>query len=348
MSKRIFLLVVMCFSLISVVNADMTLRQVSTKQMIRTTGTPTQDTFEFSLLSTGELRVTNESLIDSLSENAVETNVLVDGVKIINSFFIKPGLGYVWKLNAGAHTIKAILHGMPGGSITFTAFEDTQPQLQRGFEVLQDGTVLHKNTGLIWHRNPFTPGVGELRAHGDHAYGAILHYDEKYDYVRDINAGVYGDDPDFGNAGYSDWRLPTIDELWSVTDRRFSWPTISNIEGGGTVLEPYSSPTSEAITGMGYRGGMNVYGRPFLICVFDAASDIPGKCDDKVNIDSVLPWIVSGTLGSSPNCYGYHCSGVYSWGLDIRNNEVRGGAGLSGDGHPGDVGSVWLVRDQGI
>ncbi|MCP4544168.1 MAG: DUF1566 domain-containing protein, partial [Chloroflexi bacterium] len=67
-----------------------------------------------------------------------------------------------------------------------------------------DGTITDNITGLIWQQSPDTDGDGAV------TYDDKLTYTEAQAYPDTLNAANYG--------GYSDWRLPTIKELFSLTN----------------------------------------------------------------------------------------------------------------------------------
>ena len=81
-----------------------------------------------------------------------------------------------------------------------------------------DGTVTDLVTGLMWQQSPDTDGDGEIDA------ADKLTYDEAVAYPTSLNARRF--------AGFTDWRLPTIKELFSLID--FSGVDPSGYEGGGT------------------------------------------------------------------------------------------------------------------
>ncbi|GAB4293299.1 MAG: hypothetical protein Fur0034_00270 [Desulfuromonadia bacterium] len=66
--------------------------------------------------------------------------------------------------------------------------------------VLLEKTVVDQNTSLVWARNANLPGK-QLIWRGD---------DNVYEYVKRLNETNY--------AGYSDWRVPTKDELGLLID----------------------------------------------------------------------------------------------------------------------------------
>jgi hypothetical protein len=71
------------------------------------------------------------------------------------------------------------------------------------YSVSSDGlTVYDEVTELTWQRSPDTNGDGEILA------GDKLSFSEAQEYVDKLNAENYG--------GYSDWRLPTIKEQYSL------------------------------------------------------------------------------------------------------------------------------------
>ncbi len=74
---------------------------------------------------------------------------------------------------------------------------------QPSYTLSGDGlTVFDNNTGLTWQRSPDTNGDGSL------TYADKLLYSQALTRPATMNAANYG--------GYSDWRLPTIKELYSL------------------------------------------------------------------------------------------------------------------------------------
>lgn len=65
-------------------------------------------------------------------------------------------------------------------------------------------TVYDQNTGLTWQRTPDTNGDGSFTVSDK------LSWAEAQTYPAELNAANFG--------GYSDWRLPTIKELYSLID----------------------------------------------------------------------------------------------------------------------------------
>jgi Protein of unknown function (DUF1566) len=84
-----------------------------------------------------------------------------------------------------------------------------------GFRNNGDGTVTDTVTGLIWQKSPDTDGDGNIDA------ADKLSYDEAVSRASTLSLG-----------GYSDWRLPTIKELYSLID--FSGTDPSGYEGTNT------------------------------------------------------------------------------------------------------------------
>ncbi len=88
-----------------------------------------------------------------------------------------------------------------------------------------DGTVTDNVTGLIWQQSPDTNGDGEVDANDK------LSYDDAVAGASTLNLG-----------GFSDWRLPTIKELYSLID--FSGIDPSGYEGTDTSgLIPFIDTT---------------------------------------------------------------------------------------------------------
>lgn len=61
-----------------------------------------------------------------------------------------------------------------------------------------DGTTTDNNTGLIWETIPM---------------GGKMSWEEAIDYCNELELG-----------GYSDWRIPTVEELFSISDFAVGWP----------------------------------------------------------------------------------------------------------------------------
>ena len=78
-----------------------------------------------------------------------------------------------------------------------------------------DGTVTDLNTGLMWTQSPDLDGDGDIDA------ADKLSYDEAVASAGDVTV-----------AGYSDWRLPNIKEIYSLID--FSGVDPSGYEGTNT------------------------------------------------------------------------------------------------------------------
>lgn len=84
-----------------------------------------------------------------------------------------------------------------------------------------DGTVTDLVTGLMWQKSPDTNGDGTIDANDKISYNNALSGAES-----------------FSLAGYEDWRLPTIKELYSLI--LFSGEDISGYEGTSTDgLQPF-------------------------------------------------------------------------------------------------------------
>jgi len=51
------------------------------------------------------------------------------------------------------------------------------------------------------------------------------------EYIDNLNSGIYGSGSMEGNAGYSDWRAPTIEELTSTLNHLAGQPSIARKDG---------------------------------------------------------------------------------------------------------------------
>ncbi|MCP4683650.1 MAG: DUF1566 domain-containing protein [Desulfobacterales bacterium] len=94
-----------------------------------------------------------------------------------------------------------------------------------GFTNNGDGTITDNVTGLIWQQSPDTDGIGDIDA------------DDKKTYTQAV-AGASS----LNLGGHTDWRLPTIKELYSLID--FSGIDPSGYEGSDTSgLVPFIDTT---------------------------------------------------------------------------------------------------------
>lgn len=293
--------------------------EVYNNDFIRGSGSPITETINITLTGGGKLLIKNGSLEDDVIELASSTEVYLDGTRILNPFHIEMGMAYLKDLEPGLHMLELTLRGKPGGLVAVTFLEETSPTAERGFEILPDGTVLQKATGLIWHRNPVNPGmgIGHLAVHPDDPRYMIVST-----YLENLNTGVYGTDPVDGNAGYTDWRLPTLEELESIIDRRFAFVCLPNIQGEGTVLPPPDN---------GQFGGMK-YGEPFYVCSDRAGN--PEPCPVSANAEGYIFITDTPTAWSG---YNTTWSNSFYWGA-----EVAGGC-VSHDWT--NTGLVWPVRE---
>lgn len=100
-----------------------------------------------------------------------------------------------------------------------------------------DGTIADNLTGFIWLKN--ADCVGDLT------------WQNALDFVKNLNAGKIIVPSPVGSCGDSsgargnhqtDWRLPNIREMMSLTDFAFSSPAISNAAGiaGATPGDPFT------------------------------------------------------------------------------------------------------------
>ena len=99
-------------------------------------------------------------------------------------------------------------------------FAGKQPSLTLSKD---EKTVSDNNTGLTWMRSPNLTNTLPVR-------GDKMTYPAAQAWVRTVNAARYG--------GFTDWRLPTIKQLYSIFDCRGTDP--SNFTGSDTsVLTPF-------------------------------------------------------------------------------------------------------------
>jgi hypothetical protein len=237
------ILVALAFLLVNT-TAVAGLVSVNTSNYIRESGSAVTETLSITLENEGEIRISNVNLQDDAIEVAASTEVYLNGQPVLNPFYLPPGGSVVFPLEAGAHELEVTVLGKPGGGIAVSFYEDKPdaPVQGKGWELLDDGTVLHRKTGLIWHRKLASPGlaasttgIGRWERGRVWADLNVQLFPSPYklsisQYIQNLNAGVYGEDIVNGNAGYSDWRAPTIHELMDATDIR-SIPPLANSDG---------------------------------------------------------------------------------------------------------------------
>jgi len=81
------------------------------------------------------------------------------------------------------------------------------------FVIKEDGTVLHKVTGLMWKRCP----------EGLSSTNCVLGSAKGYEWSEALEFAI-----DHSFAGYNDWRLPNIKELASIVETSCSSPAINS------------------------------------------------------------------------------------------------------------------------
>ncbi|MCG6962593.1 MAG: DUF1566 domain-containing protein [Acidobacteria bacterium] len=105
--------------------------------------------------------------------------------------------------------------GAPSPGETFYGQDAQYHGRQPSYTTSDDGlTVLDNNTGLTWIQSPDTNGDGVIDSNDK------LSWAELPTYVETLNARSFG--------GYSDWRVPSIKELYSLMDFRGTDPSGPN------------------------------------------------------------------------------------------------------------------------
>ena len=111
-------------------------------------------------------------------------------------------------------------------------YNGTQPSLQDN----GDGSVTDLNTGLTWQQSPSS---------------SSFTWSEAVDYCDDLVL-----------AGYSDWRIPSLKELFSISDFTVGWPYLETCFdlAGGTVSKDEQYWTSNFYVGLTHGGAPSAFG----------------------------------------------------------------------------------------
>uniref|UniRef100_UPI004047E35B Lcl domain-containing protein n=1 Tax=Mariniflexile sp. TaxID=1979402 RepID=UPI004047E35B len=118
-------------------------------------------------------------------------------LKVLAKNYVLTTTGQVHTYNAVGKTITDLKKG--------NAFYGQDGNYQKGQKMSYtdngDRTITDNVTGLIWAKDQSTESQD---------------WTETDAYCKNLNLG-----------GYSDWRMPTIKELWSITDKSTGWPYIN-------------------------------------------------------------------------------------------------------------------------
>ncbi|MFC1452591.1 DUF1566 domain-containing protein [Verrucomicrobiota bacterium] len=112
----------------------------------------------------------------------------------------------------------------PSPGETFAGQDAQYDGNQPSYTLSGDGlTVYDNNTGLTWQQSPDTNGDGNLDAADKKTWNELQAY------PATLNAAGFG--------GYSDWRLPSIKDLYSLIDFRGTDPMVEGTDTSG--LTPF-------------------------------------------------------------------------------------------------------------
>ncbi|MBF0608427.1 MAG: DUF1566 domain-containing protein [Candidatus Magnetobacterium sp. LHC-1] len=151
-----------------------------------------------------------------------------------------------------------------------------------------DQTVTDRLTGLVWTKDGGTPTIGICA-------GGWLTWKMALTYVDCLNIVNY--------LGYSDWRLPNKEELFSLLDRRtYNPPLPSGHPFTNVISDTYWSSTTWAYNTSSawyvnmLRGNMNMSDKTGALYVLPVRSE---KADNLVNLLISKAGTGSGTVKSS-------------------------------------------------
>lgn len=115
--------------------------------------------------------------------------------------------------------------------------------LQPSFKDNGDGTITDNNTGLMWAKNQSDKTIP---------------WGKTENYCQNLTVG-----------DYSDWRMPTVKELWSLRDFSKGWPWLDtkyfNLSSDGTQMRYHHTWTSDAYLIESEYQNRQVQGEPHWI-----------------------------------------------------------------------------------
>ena len=114
---------------------------------------------------------------------------------------------------------QAIPAPLPGQA--FYGQDAQEPGVPAAYRNNGNGTVTDLNTGLMWQRSPDTSGDGVITYSDKLTFAQALTYPDRLNTTR--------------FAGYNDWRLPTVQELYSLIDFRGIEPAPTAQSSAGAV-----------------------------------------------------------------------------------------------------------------
>jgi hypothetical protein len=188
-----------------------------------------------------------------------------------------------------------------------------------------DGTVTDNLTGLMWQQNPDTDGDGDIDATDKRPYDEAV-------------AGAAALDL----AGYSDWRLPTIKELYSLID--FSGSDPSGYEGSTSAgLTPFIDTAYFDFAYGDLSAGERIIDAPYASSNLYIAAGDNGRMLFGVNFaDGRIKGYGLSRFGSDKTFYVIYVRGNSNYG---QNDFADNGDGTITDAA---TGLMWTQNDSGL
>jgi hypothetical protein len=211
----------------------------------------------------------------------------------------------------------------PGTNDAFYGQDGCYDGNQPAYLVSPDGlTVYDYNTGLTWTRSHDWNGDGDLDADDKMLQSVAVTY------AATLNTAEYG--------GHSDWRLPSIKELYSLMDFRGTDPNVSATDSSG--LTPFIDDTVFEIGYGDISAGERLIDSQFATTTIYVDTVMNGS--EAMFGLNLVDGRIKGYPTQNKTYYAYYCRGNASYGI---NDFAANGDGTVSD-HA--TGLMWSQADS--